>query len=116
MDVLAQPARDQSRQEESRFPFLALVEHTNWMDKAITRRSPDLLRRLRPANHEYFRMNEDELTERFVETLPTFNRDLSRVDSQTWVFRAPYAQPIPTATRASASRAGTPLPGVYWRA
>ena len=47
--------------KKNRFPFLALVEHTNWMDKAHY--GGDHLiycGDYAPANHEYFRMNEDE--------------------------------------------------------
>ncbi len=103
--------------KKNRFPFLALVEHTNWMDKAHY--GGDHLiycGDYAPANHEYFRMNEDELTERFVETLPTFNRNF-KPDwiRKTWVFRAPYAQPIPYRNQSQRIPAlETPLPGVYW--
>src|SRR5215207_334492 len=50
--------------KKSRFPFLALVEHTNYMDKAHYGGDHliycgDYV----PANHEYFRMTEAELTE-----------------------------------------------------
>ena len=103
--------------KKNRFPFLALVEHTNWMDKAHY--GGDHLiycGDYAPANHEYFRMNEDELTERFVETLPTFNREFKpEWIRKTWVFRAPYAQPIPYRNQSQRIPAlETPLPGVYW--
>ena len=103
--------------KKNRFPFLALVEHTNWMDKAHY--GGDHLiycGDYAPANHEYFRMNEDELTERFVETLPNFNRDFKpEWIRKTWVFRAPYAQPIPYRNQSERIPAlETPLPGVYW--
>ena len=70
--------------KKSRFPFLALVEHTNWMDRAHYGGDHivycgDYV----PANHEYFRMSEDELAERFIATLPTFNPEFKpRLDSQ----------------------------------
>ncbi|MEO8397235.1 MAG: FAD-dependent oxidoreductase, partial [Chloroflexota bacterium] len=103
--------------KKNRFPFLALVEHTNWMDKAHY--GGDHLiycGDYAPANHEYFRMNEDELIERFVATLPTFNRDFKpEWIRKTWVFRAPYAQPIPYRNQSERIPAlETPLPGVYW--
>ncbi|MFN8450903.1 MAG: hypothetical protein U0521_20575 [Anaerolineae bacterium] len=82
---------------KSRFPFLALVEHTNWMDKAHYGGDHivycgDYV----AANHEYFRMSEGALAERFTSVLPSFNRDF-KPDwiRRTWVFRAPYAQPVP---------------------
>ncbi len=83
--------------KKSKFPFLALVEHTNWMDSAHYGGDHivycgDYV----PANHEYFQLSEDELADRFIETLSTFNPDFKRDwIRKVWVFRAPYAQPIP---------------------
>jgi protoporphyrinogen oxidase len=101
----------------SRFPFLALVEHTNWMDRAHY--GGDRLIYCGdyvPTDHEYFTMSEDALVERFVKTLPTFNPDF-RPDwiRKAWVFRAPYAQPVPYVNHsAKIPPLATPLPGVYW--
>ncbi|MEP7292151.1 MAG: oxidoreductase, partial [Chloroflexota bacterium] len=53
---------------------------------------------------------------RFTEVLPTFNRDF-KPDwiRKTWVFRAPYAQPIPYLNQSERIPAiETPLPGVFW--
>lgn len=103
--------------KKSRFPFLALVEHTNYMDKAHY--GGDHLLYCGdyvPANHEYFRMTEDELVERFTEVLPTFNRDF-KPDwiRKAWVFRAPYAQPVPYLNHSERIPSlETPLPGVFW--
>ncbi|MFN8562501.1 MAG: FAD-dependent oxidoreductase [Anaerolineae bacterium] len=102
---------------KSRFPFLALVEHTNWMDKAHYGGDHivycgDYV----AANHEYFRMSEGALAERFTSVLPSFNRDF-KPDwiRRTWVFRAPYAQPVPLPQPQPAHPgAGDSLPGVYW--
>jgi protoporphyrinogen oxidase len=101
----------------SRFPYLALVEHTNWMDRAHY--GGDHLIYMGdyvPASHEYFRLSEAELTERFLATLPTFNPDFKpNWVRKTWVFRAPYAQPIPYVNHSSEIPAlATPVPGVYW--
>ena len=102
---------------ESRFPFLALVEHTNWMDKAHY--GGDHLIYCGDyvaANHEYFRMSEDALAERFIAVLPSFNRDF-KPDwiRKYWVFRAPYAQPVPYLNQSKLIPAlETPLPGLYW--
>lgn len=103
--------------KKSRFPFLALVEHTNWMDRANY--GGDHLLYLGdyiPANHEYFRLSDDELVERFTAALPTinpaFNKDWIR---KAWVFRAPYAQPVPYVNHSEDIPAlPTPLPGVFW--
>lgn len=103
--------------KKSRFPFLALVEHTNYMDKAHYGGNHliycgDYV----PANHEYFRMSEEDLAERFAEVLPTFNRNF-KPDwiSKSWVWRAPYAQPVPYLNHSQLIPSiETPLPGIYW--
>jgi protoporphyrinogen oxidase len=102
---------------ESRFPFLALVEHTNWMDKAHYNGDHILyLGDYVAPSHEYFRLSEAELTERFIAVLPTFNPDFKpEWIRKTWAFRAPYAQPIPYINHSSDIPAlDTPMPGVYF--
>jgi len=103
--------------KKSRFPFLALVEHTNWMDKANY--GGDHLLYLGdyvPANHEYFRLTDEEVVERFTAALPTINPAFSKDwIRKAWVFRAPYAQPVPYINHSEDIPAlQTPLPGVFW--
>jgi protoporphyrinogen oxidase len=101
----------------SRFPFLALVEHTNWMDRAHYNGDHILYcGDYVPADHEYFKLSEDELAERFIATLSTFNPDFRRDwVKKVWVFRAPYAQPVPYVNHSEKiPPLETPLPGVYW--
>jgi len=102
---------------KTRFPFLALVEHTNWMDKAHY--DGDVLvycGDYAPVDHEYFQMSEDALVERFAKVLPTFNPNFKpEWIRKTWVFRAPYAQPVPGVNHSQNIPAlKTPLPGLYW--
>ena len=99
------------------FPFLALVEHTNWMDKAhyngdVLVYCGDYI----PTDHEYFQLSADALAERFIGVLPQFNPafkpDWVRAH---WVFRAPYAQPVPGVNHSENIPAiQTPFPGLYW--
>lgn len=102
---------------ESRFPFLALVEHTNWLprehfggDHLVY--AGDYV----PPTHEYFQLDETALAERFMATFRTFNPDFSPDwVRKTWVFRAPYAQPVPGVNHSTnILDLKTPLPGVYW--
>lgn len=102
---------------QSLFPFLALVEHTNWMDKAHYNGDTlvycgDYV----PPDHEYFKLSDDELAERFLAVLPRFNPDFRRDwVRKIWVFRAPYAQPLPGLNHSEKiPPLRTPLPGVYW--
>ena len=69
-----------------------------------------------PPTHEYFQLSETELVERFIPALkkvnPAFQRDWIR---KSWVWRAPYAQPVPALNHSRQIPAiKTPLPGLYW--
>lgn len=99
------------------FPFLALVEHTNFL-------SPDYFGGdhivycgdyLDPE-HEYFQLSQEQLLERFLPALPRFNPDFSpEWVRQSWVFRTRYAQPIPEVNHSRNIPAiRTPLQGLYF--
>lgn len=108
---------DHADKARSRFPFLALVEHTNWLPK--DHYNDDVLVYCGdyvPPDHEYFQLSEDELADRFAAVLPTFNAEFSPDwIRKSWVFRAPYAQPVPGVNHsAKIPPLKTPLPGVYW--
>jgi len=102
---------------KSEFPFLALVEHTNYMDRSHYGGDHlvycgDYV----PMDHEYFKLSDDALAERFVGALKTFNPaftpDWIR---KRWVFRAPYAQPIPFVNHSrNIPDTRTPIPGLYF--
>ena len=105
---------DKSR---SAFPFLALVEHTNYISREHYGGDHlvycgDYV----PPEHEYFRMDEADLVARFLPALATINPDF-RPDwvRKWWVWRAPYAQPVP-ATHHSLNIPDikTPYPGLFW--
>ena len=99
------------------FPFLALVEHTNFL-------SPDnfggdhivYVGDYLEADHEYFRLTQDELLERFLPALPRINPQF-KPDwvRKTWLFRTTYAQPVPEVNHSRNIPAiRTPLPGLYF--
>ncbi len=99
------------------FPFLALVEHTNFIDRRHydgdhivycgDYLSPD---------HEYFNLSKEELLARFLPALARFNPDFEPGwVKESWLFRAKYAQPIPPVNHsANIPPLETPLPGLYW--
>lgn len=102
---------------KSEFPFLALVEHTNFIssehyggDHLVY--CGDYLE----PEHEFFRLSEDELLERFLPFLkrvnPQFQRSWVRAH---WLHREPYAQPIvPVGHSQNIPPITTPLRGLYW--
>jgi protoporphyrinogen oxidase len=99
------------------FPFLALVEHTNFV-------SPEFFGGdhivycgdyLEPT-HEYFSLTKDQLLERFLPALPRFNPAFSpEWVRDSWLFRTPYAQPIPLVNHSQAiPDLQTPISGLWF--
>ncbi len=98
------------------FPFLALVEHTNYL-------SPEYFAGdhlvycgdyLDPG-HEYFRLSKEELLERFIPGLERFNPHFRRDwIKNTWMFRTAYAQPVPPVNHSkSIPDLRTPIDGLW---
>jgi protoporphyrinogen oxidase len=99
------------------FPFLALVEHTNYIDPKHY--GGDHLvycgDYLRP-DHEYFSLSHEELLARFLPALPRFNPNF-KPDwvRKSWLFREKYAQPVPPVNHSRyIPDLATPIPGLYW--
>jgi len=103
--------------KEAGFPFLSLVEHTNYIgpehyggDHLVY--CGDYLDR----DHEYFKLSQDELLERFLPALKRFNSDFERPwVKNTWLWRTPYAQPVPPVNHSrNIPDVRTPLRGLYF--
>lgn len=99
------------------YPFLALVEHTNFVSPEhfggdhIVYVGDYLV-----PDHEYFILSKEELLERFLPELqkfnPNFNPEWVR---KTWLFRAAYAQPVPLVNHSQNIPAiQTPINGLYF--
>lgn len=99
------------------FPFLALVEHTNFL-------SPEYfggdhivyLGDYLEPDHEYFSLTQEELLERFLPSLtrinPGFKPEWLR---KSWLFRTKYAQPVPEVNHSrNIPAVRTPLQGLYF--
>lgn len=102
---------------KDQFPYLALVEHTNFIEpKHYGGDHLIYLGDYLEQGHEYFRLSQEELLERFLPSLkvvnPAFSRDWVR---KSWLHREPYAQPIvPVGHSANIPPLRTPLAGLYW--
>ncbi len=102
---------------QSAFPFLALVEHTNYISREHYGGDHivycgDYV----PPSHEYFQLSPAALVQRFMPALkkvnPAFQPEWIR---KWWVWRAPYAQPVPELNHSQKiPDIQTPLPGLYW--
>ena len=99
------------------YPFLALVEHTNFIPKERYNNETiiyagDYL----PRGHEYFSLTAEELLEKLK---PGFKR-INPEFSESWIigatkFAADYAQPVPFVNHSKSIPAmKTPLPGLYF--
>ncbi len=99
------------------FPFLSLVEHTNFL-------SPDYfggdhilyIGDYLPQDHEYFDLTQEKLLARFLPHLPKFNPDFSPDwVKKTWLFRTKYAQPVPLVNHSqNIPDIRTPLKDLYF--
>ena len=103
--------------KEAGFPFLALVEHTNYVgsehfggDHIIY--CGDYL----DPEHEYFRLSKEELLERFLPAFKRFNPDFDRSwVRDAWLWKTAYAQPVPPLNHSrNIPPLRTPVPGLYF--
>ena len=103
--------------KEEGFPFLALVEHTNFVppenfggDRIAY--AGDYLEQ----GHEYFSLSEAQLLEKFLPAFqkinPAFSRDWVK---KVWLFKTNYAQPVPLLNHSKNIPAiQTPVDGLYF--
>jgi len=99
------------------FPFLALVEHTNFIPARYFGGEHlvycgDYLE----TDHEYFQLSQDQLVQRFLPALkrinPAFNPQWV---NKTWLFRTHYAQPVPFVNHSrNIPPIRTPVAGLYF--
>ena len=99
------------------YPFLALVEHTNYV-------SPEhfggdhivYMGDYLEPEHEYFRLSQEELLERFLPALTKFNPKFERDwVKQSWLYRTAYAQPVPLVNHSkNIPDIQTPIEGIYF--
>ena len=99
------------------FPFLALVEHTNYVSSEHFGGEHIVYAGdyLEPG-HEYFSLSAEALMDRFAASFarinPKFERDWVR---KVWVFKADYAQPVTLMGHSQHIPAiQTPLEGIYF--
>lgn len=103
--------------KSSGFPFLALVEHTNFLSPkhyngAHLIYCGDYLEN----THEYFSLSKEEMVARFLPSLKRINPEFE-ADwlEDSWLFRAPYAQPVPGVNHSEKIPAiQTPIANLYF--
>jgi protoporphyrinogen oxidase len=103
--------------KEAGFPFLSLVEHTNYMSRAHYGGDHliycgDYL----DPDHEYFKLSKAELLDCFLPALKRFNPAFERGwVKDAWLWKTPYAQPVPPINHSrNIPDIRTPLKGLYF--
>lgn len=77
------------------FPFLVIVEHTNFMDsKHYNNQSILYIGNYLPMNHPFLKMTETELLKLFTPYLVSLNPDFRKNLIKVYKFIGPFAQPI----------------------
>jgi len=99
------------------FPFLALVEHTNFLspqhfggDHIVY--CGDYLE----PDHEYSKLSQEELLQLFLPALSRINLHFEPGwVNKTWLYRTSYAQPVPLLNHShNIPTIQTPIPGLYF--
>jgi protoporphyrinogen oxidase len=110
------PARSPD-QLQNEFPFMALVEHTNYVssqhyggDHLVY--CGDYVK----PDHRYFTMSQEELLATFLPALTKINPAFEPAwVRRSWLFRDQYAQPVPPVGHsANIPALQTPIPGLYF--
>jgi protoporphyrinogen oxidase len=103
--------------KEEGYPFLALVEHTNFVStenfggEHIVYAGDYL-----EEGHEYFSISKNELLERFMPAFKKFNPAFDKDwINKVWVFSTNYAQPVPLVNHSkNIPPIETPIRGLYF--
>lgn len=103
--------------KEQGYPFLAVVEHTNYL-------SPEYFGGdhiiycgdYRDPDHPYFEMSKEEILEEFLPPLKRINPDFDPSwVKKSWLYRTKYAQPVPEINHSGRIPSiQTPIQGLYF--
>jgi protoporphyrinogen oxidase len=99
------------------FPFLALVEHTNYVSKDnFAGEHIVYCGDYVDPDHEYFQLSKEEILERFLPSIKRINENFSPGwINKSWLFRTKYAQPVPEVNHsANIPAIETPVKGLYF--
>lgn len=103
--------------KEAGFPFLALVEHTNYVDPKHYGGDHVIYcgDYLNP-DHEYFKLSKEELLEKFLPAIKRFNENFDRSwVKDVWLWKTNYAQPVPPVNHSqNIPPLRTPVKGLYF--
>lgn len=101
---------------ELEFPFLAVVEHTNFMDKKYYNGEHVIyIGNYLPHDHRYYKKEASDLVAEFLPYLKKINSQFSRSQIiKSYLFKAPFAQPIiPLNYSKLLPKIETPIDGLF---
>jgi protoporphyrinogen oxidase len=99
------------------YPFLALVEHTNFLKPEYFGGSHIIyIGDYLDPSHEHFSLSKEELLQRFIPAIQRFNPAFNAGwVTGSWLSRTAYAQPVPLVNHSRNIPAiKTPIPGLYF--
>lgn len=102
---------------ERNFPFVAVVEHTNFIDKKNYQQNTLLyVGGYYPSDHPFFQQTKDTLLKKFLPYLqkinPNFNFNQKLIDC--WLFKDFYSQPVVSYRSQNQLSSKTSVSGLYW--
>ncbi|MGD8455239.1 MAG: NAD(P)/FAD-dependent oxidoreductase [Anaerolineales bacterium] len=99
------------------YPFLAMVEHTNYISpKHFGGEHILYCGDYLEADHEYFSLSQDEILDRFIPAIQRINPKFERGwINKVWMHRTKYAQPVPFVNHSkNIPPIQTPIQGLYF--
>jgi protoporphyrinogen oxidase len=99
------------------YPFLALVEHTNFVSAdEFGGEHIVYIGDYLDNDHENFQLSKEELLQRFLPAIRRFNPKFSEEwVNKSWLFKTNYAQPVPLVNHSQNIPAiQTPIAGLYF--
>lgn len=101
---------------ESNYPFLAIVEHTNFIDKKFYNGDRLIyIGNYLDIHHKYFEMSEDDLLEEYLPSLKKINNNFKKNwIRRKWMTKVNFAQPIiPLNYSKKVPSFATPIDGLF---
>lgn len=101
---------------EENYPFLAIVEHTNFIDRKFYNGDRLIyIGNYLESQHKYFKISEDELLEEYLPSLKKINQNFKKEwIRKMWLSKTNFAQPIiPLNYSKKIPLFKTPINGLY---
>lgn len=100
---------------EKDFPFLVIVEHTNFVNmKNYGNKHLLYIGNYLPNNHKYLKYNKERMLKIFLPYLKKINSDIDIIIKRSYLFNIPFAQPVVDINfRDNMPNIKTDIPNIY---